>query len=463
MTLNAVPRPPAGLVDRIKADIPKYLEAEPERRRFSRGAAFQLRIAASILLVTTIVATLYVTQTRDQEKSSVATPGPFAPAARAFRQPQANSSTATEEVRLDITQDNSIQLPPQIAMATPPPPPPPAAIPAPRSRAFDADAAQPVEGGVEGRVEGGVAGGTVGGVVGGVVGGSASGVPMADSARDQRQPAPVPPPAVAERVTVAAEAPALAEIAPQRRMEKTAAVAQNAAGSNVFGISVNPSNFQNIRETLEAGGRPAASAVDVEAIVNYFAGPPAKPPRRDVSLDVEVSPAAIEMPGDHAVLRVSIDTPDGPPIASDVHIEVVLNANVVARHSRVGGPESLLSESVLPGGTSVTGLYALELKQPLHPKQELATVRMHYRRIGSNKVETITRHLFVHNLPKNWQLASRRHRLASLGALWGETLKGSVRRSDIARRAEELVTQDPKDARARELAAAANASADGSR
>ncbi len=461
LSLNAVPRPPAGLAERIKADIPKYLQVETERRRFGSAVAFNMRVAASILLVTTLVATLYVIQTRDQEKSAVATaPGPFAPAARALPQPQAASSTATEEVRLDITQDTANELPPQIAMATPPPPP--AAIPAPRSRAFDDAAAQPVEGGVEGRVEGGVAGGSVGGVFGGAVGGSPGGVVTTAEASAEREAAPVPPPPAAAPVTAMADAPRLAMNTPQRREEKTA-VAQNAVSNEVFGISVDPSNFQNIRETLEAGGRPAASAVDVEAIVNYFAGPPAKPPRRDVSLDVEVSPAAVEMPGDHAVLRVSVDTPAGAPIASDVRIEVVLNANVVARHSRVGGDESLLSESVLPGGTSVTGLYALELKQPLHPKQQLATVRMSYKKIGSKRKETITRHVFVRNLPKNWQLASRRHRLASLGALWGETLKGSTPRADIARRAEELATQDPKDARARELAAAANASADGSR
>ena len=50
LTLKAVPRPPAGLAERIKSDIPKYLQAEPDR--FSgRSLAFNLRIAASILLV----------------------------------------------------------------------------------------------------------------------------------------------------------------------------------------------------------------------------------------------------------------------------------------------------------------------------------------------------------------------------------------------------------------------------
>ena len=58
LTLNAVPRPPAGLAERIKADIPKYLEPEVERSRFSRAIAFNMRVAAAILLLVTGLAWL---------------------------------------------------------------------------------------------------------------------------------------------------------------------------------------------------------------------------------------------------------------------------------------------------------------------------------------------------------------------------------------------------------------------
>ena len=47
LSMGAVPHPPAGLSDRIKADIPQYLQMEAERARFSGSVAFSMRVAAS--------------------------------------------------------------------------------------------------------------------------------------------------------------------------------------------------------------------------------------------------------------------------------------------------------------------------------------------------------------------------------------------------------------------------------
>lgn len=447
LSLKAVPRPPEGLVDRIKADIPQYLEAETDRRRYSRELSFHLRVAASILfLVGSVVVAMVLVEAPSQEKASVAGPGPFAPAARALPQP-ATATTASEQARFEVAEDTAVEIP-QIALATPPPPP--AAVPAPVSapaRRRAAPVTQPMETGNEG--------GGVGGVVGGTVTRPAE--PQATAMQDVTAPAAppsVPPPPLA----VEASAPALA--AAEMRAEKTSARADD----EVFGISVDPQNFHRIRATLESGGRPPASAVDVEALVNYFAGPPARRPNRGVRLDVEASPAAIEAEGDHAILRFSIDTPPAngtnAVAASNARLEVVFNDQVVAKAKRIGGSEPLASEAVLRHGTSVTGLYALELR-PVSQKQVVATVRLHY--VANGRKETITRHVRGQELNKSWQRASRRHRLASLGAVWGETLKGTAPGFDLARRAEELATQDPKDALAKELAAAANASADGGR
>ena len=114
-------------------------------------------------------------------------------------------------------------------------------------------------------------------------------------------------------------------------------------------------------------------------------------------------------------------------------------------------------------GTSVTGLYALELQAPVGEAQILATVRLHSTSVSNGKTDTITRHIRGRDLTRSWQKSSRRHRLASLGAVWGEAMRGNAPGFDLARRAEELATQNPGDARAKELAAAASASADGSR
>src|SRR5438552_11191601 len=53
LTLAPVPKPPAGLAERIKNEIPSDLrfDTERERRRLSQSVSFNIRIAASILLL----------------------------------------------------------------------------------------------------------------------------------------------------------------------------------------------------------------------------------------------------------------------------------------------------------------------------------------------------------------------------------------------------------------------------
>ena len=51
LSMASVPKPPAGLSDRIKQDIPEFLRTEPERRRFAKLLSVNMRVAASILLL----------------------------------------------------------------------------------------------------------------------------------------------------------------------------------------------------------------------------------------------------------------------------------------------------------------------------------------------------------------------------------------------------------------------------
>lgn len=462
LSLNAVPRPPAGLAERIKAEIPRYLEIEAERARFSRSIAFNMRIAASILLlVTSLVVTVYLVSP-EAERIMAPSTAVFAPADRALPR---TAIAPTQEVRLEIAQEPEI---PEIAAATPPPPP--TQVRAREERTDEVDGETGAERTFKDEA-------VVGGVVGGVAGGTlerrqvAEFAPAEDFAPEpQRMPASAPPPpaaaardAVQQRITVTANAPTLSIM-----REARAAKVSLDAKDKIFGISVDPAAFQRIRATLESGQRPAASAVDVEALVNYFAAAAARPPRSGIALEVEASPAAIEADGDHAVLRFTVDTakvdeiPGGstPPIAADARIEVEFNDHVVARASRIGNGAPLADESVLFSGISVTGIYALEMKPNLRSKQTVATVRLHYTAVPSGRKQTITEKILAGDLAKSWARATRRHRLASLGAVWGETLKGTTGGVDVARRAEELATQKPDDPLARALAAAASASAD---
>jgi len=97
----------------------------------------------------------------------------------------------------------------------------------------------------------------------------------------------------------------------------------------------------------------------------------------------------------------------------------------------------------------------------LNAKQHVATVRLRYRSVTDGKPHTLTRVVRGSDLAHDWARATRRHRLASLGAVWSESLKGAGAPVDVAKRAEELATQEPEDARARELANAASATAGG--
>ena len=125
----------------------------------------------------------------------------------------------------------------------------------------------------------------------------------------------------------------------------------------------------------------------------------------------------------------------------------------------IGGSGSLASaESVLLRDTSVTALYELELKQRLLPNQRIATVRVRYRDVRTGKSRIVARTLVARDLTPTWSKASRRHRLASLGAIWGESLKSATSATAVARKAEELAVKEPRDERAKELAEAASAS-----
>ena len=147
LSMTSVPKPPDGLLERIKADIPKYLEpVPPKRTRFT----LELRIAASLVLLigSAWLAVRLISRQRlpssvpfaaiESKKALYATPPP--PAATA---PPASVAQPAAEVPKPVV---------QIAEA--------------RQRKKDAVRNEPVAvpAEISGRVEGGVAGGVIGGV-----------------------------------------------------------------------------------------------------------------------------------------------------------------------------------------------------------------------------------------------------------------------------------------------------------
>ncbi|MDQ6799974.1 MAG: hypothetical protein M3041_03970 [Acidobacteriota bacterium] len=148
LTLAPVAKPPAGLAERIKREIPKDLRfnAETERERLSKAVGFNLRVAASILILVSsaYLGLRFLSQVDER-------PQPPAQLPRGIRvpipeQPKVMTQTADamkeesqraaappvareKRARRDRQQPTSVASAPPPA-AAPPPPPPAASAPA---------------------------------------------------------------------------------------------------------------------------------------------------------------------------------------------------------------------------------------------------------------------------------------------------------------------------------------------
>ncbi|MGZ8853491.1 MAG: hypothetical protein ACXW2X_08845, partial [Thermoanaerobaculia bacterium] len=77
LSMTSVPKPPAGLADRIKAGIPEdLLSTQRDRERLSRSTAYSMRVAASILLLISSVYLALQLMTRSGQKPSGLTSAP---------------------------------------------------------------------------------------------------------------------------------------------------------------------------------------------------------------------------------------------------------------------------------------------------------------------------------------------------------------------------------------------------
>jgi hypothetical protein len=260
----------------------------------------------------------------------------------------------------------------------------------------------------------------------------------------------------AERAKVEEKDARAEAAAPARTMAKSAFVQNIAApaGPEIFGISVDRQTFDRIKIAIESGERPPASAADVAALVNYFAGAPERI-RRDAILQMEASSRPVPDGPSNAFVRVTVDT---ARTIHDATLQIAFDPAAVAAYRRVGGGEATSArESIIPGARSVTALYDVTLNPGVRARHKLATATLSYR--GPNgPLVTLTRSVNYGDATASWNGRSRRHRLATLGAIWGETLRATAQRSDVAAKAEELSKQEPRDEKAKELANLASAS-----
>ena len=457
LSIAPVPRPPNDLADRIKKNIPDLLDVQRERARFSRTIIISSGIAASVLLL--FSSAFFTLELLSPDR-------PMSPPAASMKESKSvvvpATRTLANETRV-ATRNQAADIPLQVAerpQATASAPSRQSArrreadfvtaaapaAPVPAADLFVAPPAPPIVVTAEAPVAP-VAPAETESVA--VTGGLAAGAPAPPLPAEDAKGARLAAPSVESLFYKTADAGNL-------KREDTKAL---------FSFSVDAQAFERVKGVIERGEKPAPDIVDVSAIVNYFAG--AGTSRREVQLDVEASRGPLPDGEAKSLVRFSVDTradelaraPEGPPVATNLFLTIEPNPAAVTGYRLVGGGKSLgLAQAVLLRNASVTGVMEVDLKPGVPRNAAVVTFRLRYRSVATGRTEILVGTVRAHQLSESWLRASRRHRLATLGAVWSETLRGTSTGADVARTAEQLATEKPDDSRARELAAAATAS-----
>ena len=387
LTMAPVATPPAGLADRIKSEIPSTMGFESERTQSRKSAMFNLRIAASIiLLVSSLYLVLHLLSRTDANMRSISgfadKTGATTPrSALALPNTPPEPGVAREQPRTDLP-----------VMPRTPPPASVAAIPNPQiadAKRREADGMSTGNASYTGSVENEVPAIKPQPIV-------AEAAPAAAAA------APPPPPSLAlDQAAPAAGAAEGRAFAPERPVAKAEAPRAPVR------------NFVAIQEAISRGA--TLRHLDTSAIVQHFAAP--ERPPADLSVELEASAAPLN--ASKWLLRVSVDG----PATNATSIDLEFGEAVAAHHALTGSP-----------APNETALYEIEFKPNATPDQTIATVR-------AGKAEGIVR---VTDL-RRWNAASTRMKRASLAATWARTPQSHTQSEAIVAKAREAHIDDLAD------------------
>ena len=399
LAMAPVAKPPDGLADRIKSEIPPNLRFEPERERahLRQSVAFNMRIAASIVL---LVSSLYFALHLFSHSDSMTNTKP----ATMMEERKATPSLPQATVTLPNT-------PPQ-----------------PGSARMQARADQPaLPDSPPGRLSSAklkdVASEDKREEAAGMTGGAPA---YADEVQE--------PAAPKERITVASKAmPAPAAesgiLAPERT-EQFSATARAAAAiaqpppppapvlARKRDTDAAPvRNFDALEEAIDRGEAPRN--VDLGAIVRHFTAP--KNPPSDLSVELEAS--ATPLDATKWLLRVSVDA----PYSTSTEIGLTFGDAVAAHRALTGAP-----------APNETALYEIEFTPNADADQTIASVR----------AAGVERVIHVRDL-RRWNVASPRMKRASLAAAWARTLQSRTGAAAVVAKAREAHIDDLADLAAR--------------
>lgn len=395
LSMASLPTPPPDLARRIKDQIPGDLglPIEHDRTRMRRSVAFDVRVAASILLL--ISAAFAGLQIFSRSKAP-------AGASRSIADARSIGSRTSPSAAIER---NRVSDEPRLLPTTPPPAPRltrqtreqaeetvlTAAAPEARSRQI-ADAATPI----------------------------VAEPPMATASMPENSPAApaATPPAMAD---LANQATAKAAPSEEKSADSVAQTpARAAAIQSPAGASSKVAGLLGASPKMQARGGSAFAqaealvrrheALDSDAaaaIIEHFALPASRP-ERSVRLETETIAFPGVEPGTLFV-RVSVDAAGGKTGGSDFHLTI---------EPADGSPATPRFEQVVAPGAAATHVEALSLDTA---KDALAIVRLRYR--DPNGTDRAVERRILPTEAVVWEKATPRGRAATLAALFVRRLQ----------------------------------------
>jgi hypothetical protein len=386
LTMAPVAKPPAGLADRIKSDIPQHFAFQPEKERaqFRKSTMFNLRIAASIiLLVSSLYLALHLISRNGSNldthsmKTSKETAAPATQVAVALPNtpPAPGSARVPEHTDLPPLP----RIPPQASIAAQPP----------RERIAEAKREESVAMSTETPV---------------YVADASQTRPVTESisivnALPAAAPVAPPPPPAAEAPAITAEGGAAPR---ERTFAKSSAASPSEARD---AAAPQARNFYAIQQAISHGETPRDA--DAYAFVQHFAAPERKPS----GLRVELEASATPLDATKWLLRVSVDAPGKTSAPIDLTF-----GDAIATHRPLTGSVA----------SNETALYEIEFKPNAKTDETIATVRA-----GDAKST-----LRVADL-RHWNEASPRMKRASLAAAWARAPQSRKQTEEIVAKARE--------------------------
>jgi hypothetical protein len=401
LAMAPVAKPPSGLAGRIKSEIPRDLRFEPERARahLRQSVSFNLRIAASIILLTS---SLYFAIHLFSRAASNSSAGAMKD--ERMTAPMARPAIVALPVVPPQPGSGRVQQTPADQPALPGTPPPRIASALSDNRVAEKKREESTQ--------------MTTGAPSYVDSVERPSIPASEpTAVANAEPAPVqiaqqhefaPERAEGEAARAKAEggvasaktmaAPLAAAVPPPPPPAPVAAAPSRARDAA-------PRNFIAIQESIANGETPRY--VDIAEIVHHFSAPE----RAASVLRVELEASSAPLDATKWLLRVSVDAPPSPrPV-----IALTFGPAVIAQRAVSGAP-----------APNETALYEIELNANASPDQTIAKVH-------AGDVERILRVADLHP----WNAATPRMKRASLAAAWARTLQSHTRADAVVAKARE--------------------------